>query len=94
MLECSDHEEYSVEPIAEAALDGGWAAGVMLSVDGARGARAAKSLGERRFGSRDEAIAFAISEYGQLGSTGSVSLPCMSKPTQKGARATVQGLNR
>ena len=58
---------YVAIPIAESWGDSGWKAGVLLRGDDARGDRPAKSLGDQLFGSRDEALHFAQSEYGSLG---------------------------
>lgn len=58
---------YEVTPIVEPWGDGGWKAGVLLSCDDARGDRPAKSLGEQLFFSREDALQFAESEYGDLG---------------------------
>ncbi len=58
---------YEAVPIAECWGDSGWRAGVLLSGDDARGDRPAKSLGAEIFGSREEALTFAQSEYGGLG---------------------------
>ena len=58
---------YEATPIAECWGDSGWRAGVLLSADDARGDRPAKSLSERVFPSREEALTYAQSEYGALG---------------------------
>jgi hypothetical protein len=60
-------EGYQFTPIVERWGDAGWKAGVLLSGDDARGNRAAKSLGEQLFSSREDAWQFAESEYGSLG---------------------------
>lgn len=60
-------EGYSATPIVEPWGDAGWKAGVLLSGDDARGNRAAKSLGDQVFRSREDAWQFAESEYGSLG---------------------------
>jgi hypothetical protein len=60
-------EGYSATPIVEPWGDAGWKAGVLLSGDDARGNRAAKSLGDQVFPSREDAWQFAESEYGSLG---------------------------
>lgn len=58
---------YQATPIAESWGDSGWKAGVLLSAGDARGDRPAKSLHEQLFDSREAALRFAESEYGQLG---------------------------
>jgi len=60
-------EGYQFTPIVEPWGDAGWKAGVLLSGDDARGNRAAKSLGDKLFSSREDAWQFAESEYGTLG---------------------------
>jgi hypothetical protein len=60
-------EGYQFTPIVEPWGDDGWKAGVLLSGDDARGNRAAKSLGDQLFASREDAWQFAESEYGSLG---------------------------
>lgn len=62
-----DFDGYSATPIAEPCGDAGWRAGVLLSAGDARGDRPAKSLCDRLFGSREDALTFAESEYGGLG---------------------------
>jgi hypothetical protein len=59
-------EGYQFTPIVEPWGDSGWKAGVLLSGDDARGNRAAKSLGDQLFSSREDAWQFAESEYGSL----------------------------
>ena len=68
MQQTTRSAEYEVEPIAEPWGDSGWRAGVVLGADDARGHQGAKSLGDRVFDSREEALSFARSEYGALGS--------------------------
>ena len=58
---------YQATPIVEPWGDNGWKAGVLLSWDDPRGDRSAKSLGEQLFSSREDALEFASSEYGQMG---------------------------
>ena len=58
---------YEATPIAESWGDSGWKAGVLLSAGDARGERPAKSLHAQLFDSREAALQFAVSEYGQLG---------------------------
>jgi hypothetical protein len=60
-------EGYQFTPIVEPWGDAGWKAGVLLNGDDARGNRAAKSLGDQLFSSREDAWQFAESEYGSLG---------------------------
>jgi hypothetical protein len=59
--------EYEATPIVEAWGDSGWKAGVLLSSGDARGDRPAKCLGDQLFPSREDALEFASSEYGNLG---------------------------
>ena len=59
---------YEAIPIVEPWGDSGWKAGVLLSAGDPRGDRPAKCLGEQLFESREEALEFASSEYGRLGS--------------------------
>lgn len=58
---------YLAIPIAEPWGDACWRAGVLLSGDEPRGDRPAKSLSPRLFGTREDAMHFAESEYGRLG---------------------------
>ena len=58
---------YLAIPIAEPWGDAYWRAGVLLSGDEPRGDRPAKSLSPRLFGTREDAMHFAKSEYGRLG---------------------------
>ncbi len=66
MHEASDGD-YEAVPIAECWGESGWRAGVLLSADDARGHRPAKSLGSEVFTTREEALTFAQSTYGDLG---------------------------
>jgi hypothetical protein len=69
MSDASQYSEegYQATPIVEPWGDSGWKAGVLLSGDGARGDRPAKSLGEQLFASREDAWEFAEMQYGGLG---------------------------
>jgi hypothetical protein len=69
MREASSSTEtgYRAIPIAEPWGDAYWRAGVLLSADEPRGDRPAKSLSPRLFGTREDAMHFAESEYGRLG---------------------------
>lgn len=58
---------YRAVPIAEPWGDAYWRAGVLVSCDEARGDRPAKSLSPRLFGTREDAMQFAESEFGGLG---------------------------
>ena len=58
---------YRAIPIAEPWGDACWRAGVLLSGDEPRGDRPAKSLSPRLFGTREDALRFAESEFGRLG---------------------------
>ena len=58
---------YLAIPIAEPWGDACWRAGVLLSGNEPRGERRAKSLSLRLFGTREDAMQFAESEYGRLG---------------------------
>jgi len=60
---------YEATPIVEPWGDSGWKAGVLLSSSDPRGDRPAKCLGEQLFESREDALQFAASEYGSLGSS-------------------------
>jgi len=59
---------YEATPIVEPWGDSRWKAGVLLSWDDPRGDQSAKSLGDRLFESREDALEFASSQYGRLGS--------------------------
>ena len=59
---------YEATPIVEPWGDIGWKAGVLLSAGDPRGDRPAKCLGEQLFDSHEDALEFASSEYGGLGS--------------------------
>jgi hypothetical protein len=59
---------YEAIPIVEPWGDSGWKAGVLLSSGDPRGDRPAKCLGEQLFESREDALEFASSAYGNLGS--------------------------